>query len=191
MSIAKKCPTKKRKRAPGGSDHSSPVPAICSSTLSILREWPPTPETSAHELLRPNPDQPNLPQPGILAMIQERQQQPHRFGVQRVGARQGLGRRVGAVARPEVGEPHGHRDTAKGPESLAIDTREDTLDQLLGPLEDEVGVERIDLERLLLADRFRLPLVRDRALGQAARFVREVLASPPEPLDEPLRLDSA
>src|SRR2546426_1370524 len=72
-----------------------------------LRRW------SANELFGPNPDQPQLLLPGIPALVEKGQQQPHRPGVQSFLARQVIAWGVGPVERHEVGEAHGHGDRAE------------------------------------------------------------------------------
>src|SRR3989442_1253755 len=148
-------------------------------------------DRSAHELLRANPDQPELLLPGILAVVEERQQEPDRSGVEGVLARQVRARGWGPGGRPEVREAPGPGDGPEGAEPLAIETGEDVPRQLPYALEDERGVERIDLERLLLPDGLRLPLVRDRTVGDAPCLGLENLAPAAEPVDELERLDAA
>src|SRR5437870_7861016 len=65
-------------------------------------------DRSAHELLRTNPDEPELLLSGILAVVEERQQEPDRSGVEGVLARQVRARgvwegvRVGKSAKRTV-----------------------------------------------------------------------------------------
>src|SRR5262249_38641753 len=144
-----------------------------------------------NELFGANPDQPDLPVSWVLTLVEERLQQPHGPGVERVLARQVLARRVRAVEGQKVFEAHRDRDGAERSKAVTVDPREDAPDQLPCALEDEAGIERVDLERLLFADGLRLPLVRDLALRDAARFRVQPLAPAAEPFDENGELEVA
>src|SRR2546421_11816467 len=139
------------------------------SSRSRSRCWCRDPP-SANELLRSNADQPHFPLPWIRTLVEKGQQQPHRLGVQSFLARQVIAWGVRPVERHEVGEAHGHSDRAERSKSVTVDPREDASGELASALEDEAGFERVDLERLLLTDRLRLPFVRDRTLGEAPRL---------------------
>src|SRR5262245_52868781 len=94
-----------------------------------------------------------------------------------------------ARQRPEVSEAHGDRDGPAGAKALALEPREGLARQPAHALEDEGGVQRVHLERLLLADRLRLPLVRDGAVGKTAGLRVEILAPAAEPLRQLSHLD--
>src|SRR5207237_9922096 len=106
-------------------------------------------------------------------------------------ARHLLARCVGSGQRPEVGKADGDGDRAKRPKALAREAYEDLAGEGPHALEDEDLVQRVHLERLLLADRLRLPLVGDGALGEPVRLGVEVLAAAAAPLRELGDLESA
>src|SRR5207249_8431800 len=136
------------------------------------------------ELLGSHSDEPDSRAARVFARIEERREELRGARVQRVRARDFPAGRVRASQRPEVREPDGDRDSPAGAEALPLESREDLACQSPNPLQDEVGVERVHLEGLLLADRFRLPVVRDDAVGEPARLGVEILAPAAEPLDE-------
>src|SRR5207245_7594301 len=103
----------------------------------------------------------------------------------------GLSRRVGAGQRAEVGEADGDGDGAKRAKALAPEAHEDLAGEGPNALEDEGRIQRVHLERLLLADRLRLPLVGDEAIGEPVGPGVEGLAPAAKPLRELSDLESA
>src|SRR5204863_4390697 len=91
----------------------------------------------------------------------------------------------------EVRKAHGHGDGAKRLKPRAAASLEHALREMAGALQDDARLERVVLEGLLLADRLRFPLVRHRAVGDAARLAVKRLAPLAEPLDQALRVDRA
>src|SRR5512132_3059365 len=147
--------------------------------------------TSLKKLFGPHTDEADLRSSRVLPLIEKRLQQLDGGSGQRRLARHGLPRRVRAGHRAKMREAHGDGDGAEGAEALASHPREDLAGQRPHALRDEGGVERVHLEGLLLADRFRLPLVGDRAVRESARLGVEILAPAAEPFGELVTLERA
>src|SRR5712691_1752205 len=137
-----------------------------------------------HELRRTHPDQPDLLLRRVLAVVQEGQQQADGSGVEGLRGDQGLPGGVRPREGRKVREAHRHGDGPERRDPLTAETLKNASGELLRALENERRVEGVVLERLLLADGLRLPLVRHRALRDPPRLGVEVLTPAAEPVDE-------
>src|SRR5207249_3959499 len=125
--------------------------------------------------------------PGIPAVVEEGQEELERRRPQGLLARPRLAAGSRASEGDEIREADGHRDRPEPAEAVALEAVPHRASQRAGALQHERRVQGVDVERLLLADGLALPLVRHRALREAAGLDEEILAPAAEPLRE-LRL---
>src|SRR2546425_1034149 len=142
------------------------------------------PLSSAGELLRADGDEAELAVPRILAVVEEGQEELERRRAQGLLARPRLAAGSRAREGDEILEADGHRDRPERTEAVALEPAPHRAGQRAGALHHERRVQGVDLERLLLADRLALPLVRHRALRETAGLGEEVPAPAAEPLRE-------
>src|SRR5262245_42321095 len=141
-------------------------------------------DRSARELLRTNANEADLAVPGILAIVEEGQEELERRRAQALLAPPGLAAGSRARKGNEVLEADGDRDRPERTESMGLEPAPHRACQRAGALQHERRVQGVDVERLLLADGLALPLVRHRTLRETAGLGEEVLAPAAEPLRE-------